>query len=221
MPQAQQELVLSGAADSEGGGIVTPALRRYFDRGTESDGLTHVMYADLKASLPDDLLAMTDRMSMAASIECRAPLVDYELVELASRIPSSFKVRGFTLKYLMKKAVAPWLPKEILLRKKRGFGAPIGAWLRKDLNAMVSDLLSEDQVRRRGLFHWPAIQKLLLDHAVERRDCTDHIFALVVLELWCRIFLDGNHRGGRPGYSGSGMHNSSSHSLKESRAYVG
>jgi len=142
--------------------------------------------------LPDDLLAMTDRMSMAASIECRAPLVDYELVELMARMPSSLKVRGFTLKYLMKKAVAPWLPREILARKKRGFGAPMGAWLRKDLQPMVSELLSEDQIRRRGLFHWPAIQRLISDHAAERADHTDHLLALVMLELWCRIILDSN-----------------------------
>jgi len=131
-------------------------------------------------------------MSMAASIECRAPLVDFELVELMARMPSSYKVRGFTLKYLMKKAVAPWLPREILERKKRGFGAPIGAWLRKDLQPMVSELLSEDQIRHRGLFHWPVIERLISDHAAERADHTDHLLALVMLELWCQIVLDGN-----------------------------
>ncbi len=129
---------------------------------------------------------------MAASIECRAPLVDYELVEMMARMPSPFKVRGFTLKYLMKKAVAPWLPREILGRKKRGFGAPIGAWLRKDLQPMVSELLSEDQIRRRGLLYWPAVQRLISDHSAERSDHTDHLLALVMLELWCQIVLDGN-----------------------------
>jgi len=129
---------------------------------------------------------------MAASIECRAPLVDYELVELMSRMPSSLKVHGLRLKYLMKKAVAPWLPREILTRKKRGFGAPIGAWLRKDLQTLISELLSEDQVRRRGLFRWPAIQNLIADHVAERSDHTDHLLALIMLELWCQIVLDGN-----------------------------
>jgi asparagine synthase (glutamine-hydrolysing) len=131
-------------------------------------------------------------MSMAASIECRAPLVDYELVELMSRVPSSLKVHGFSMKYLMKKAVAPWLPREILERKKRGFGAPIGAWLRKDLQPLVSELLSKEQVLRRGLFHWPAIEQLISDHAAERCDHTDHLLALIMLELWCRIILDGS-----------------------------
>ena len=96
------------------------------------------------------------------------------------------------MKYLMKKAVAPWLPREILERKKRGFGAPMGAWLRKDLQPMVAELLSEEQIRRRGLFHWPAIQRLISDHAAERSDHSDHLLALVMLELWCQIVLDGN-----------------------------
>jgi asparagine synthase (glutamine-hydrolysing) len=117
--------------------------------------------------------------------------VDYELVELLARMPSSLKVRGLTMKYLMKKAVAPWLPGEILQRKKRGFGAPMGAWLRKDIRPLVSELLSEEQVRRRGLFHWPAIERLISEHAAERTDHTDHLLALIMLELWCQIVLDG------------------------------
>jgi asparagine synthase (glutamine-hydrolysing) len=154
--------------------------------------LRRIIYADLKTSLPDDLLALTDRMSMAASIECRAPLVDGELVELASRMPSSMKVRGLTLKYLLKKAIAPWMPAEILKRKKRGFGAPIGAWMRKELQPLISELLSENQVRRRGLFEWPAVASLLQAHQQQRNDYTDQIFGLIMLELWCRTFLDGN-----------------------------
>ena len=192
-PQVQQELLHQRAgADSDGSQLAAKALRASFARCTDADSLNRILYTDLKTSLPDDLLAMTDRMSMAASIECRAPLVDYELVELASRMPSSLKVRGFTMKYLMKKAVAPWLPREILERKKRGFGAPIGAWLRKDLQPMVAELLSEEQTRRRGLFHWPAIQRLIADHAAERSDHSDHLLALVMLELWCQIVLDGS-----------------------------
>src|SRR2546422_2648723 len=191
-PQVQQELLQGGGSDSNNSDLAATALQEAFARCTDSDSLNRILYADLKTSLPDDLLAMTDRMSMGASIECRAPLVDYELVELMARMPSSLKVRGFTMKYLMKKVVAPWLPREILERKERGFGAPIGAWLRKDLQPMISELLSEDQIRRRGIFHWPAIQRLIADHAAERSDHTDHLLSLVMLELWCQIVLDGN-----------------------------
>jgi len=192
-PHVQHDLLknkLSG--NSDGADSAAAALQDYFRRAAHADSLNRIIYADLKTSLADDLLALTDRMSMAASIECRAPLVDFELIDLASRMPSSLKVRGFAMKYLLKKAVAPWLPREILARKKRGFGAPVGAWLKKDLQSIVGDLLSEEQVRRRGLFHWPAIQCLIADHSAERRDYTDQLLALVMLELWCRIYLDGN-----------------------------
>jgi asparagine synthase (glutamine-hydrolysing) len=172
-------------------GCASEALQKYFALFAGPDTLNQTICVDLKTSLPDDLLALTDRMSMAASIECRAPLVDFELIELAGRLPSSLKVHNLKLKYLFKKAVAPWLPAEIIKRKKRGFGAPVGAWLRKELRPLVNDCLSREQVERRGLFQWHVIQKMLAAHQNEQSDYTDHIFALLMLEIWCRKFLDG------------------------------
>ena len=191
-PETQKNLLCAHAfSESNGHGPAAEALQRCFTRAGGTDDLNRIIYADLKTSLPDDLLALTDRMSMAASIECRAPLVDHELVELASRMPSSLKVRGLTLKYLLKKVIAPWVPREVIERKKRGFGAPVSAWLRNELQPLVNELLSEDQVRRRGLFQWPAIRSILASHQERRSDHTDHIFALLALETWCRIYLDG------------------------------
>jgi len=191
-PQAQADLLTADSKRaSNESGSVSEALRRYFSECNGSDPLSRAIFVDLKTSLPDDLLALTDRMSMAASIECRAPLVDFELVELACRIPSHFKVRGLKMKYLLKKAVAPWLPRQIIERKKRGFGAPVGGWLRKELQPLLNELLSEQQVRRRGLFQWPAIRELISAHEAQRSDHTDHLFALIALEFWCRAYLDG------------------------------
>lgn len=167
-------------------------LKSYFEKCRGKDGLNRIMYADIKTSLTDDLLALTDKMSMAASIECRAPFVDQELVELAGRIPSNIKIRGMKMKHLLKKAVKPWLPKEILHRKKRGFGAPVGSWMRKDLQPLVDEMLSQIQVQKRGLFHWPVIQEIISAHKTQQSDHTDHLLALVSLEQWSRIFLDGN-----------------------------
>jgi asparagine synthase (glutamine-hydrolysing) len=190
-PQAQKDLLCPEARrNANGNDAASLTLQNYFARCAGDSNLQRIIYADLKTSLADDLLALTDRMSMAASIECRAPLVDYELVELATCMPSSLKVRGLTLKYILKKALAPWLPKEILQRKKRGFGAPVGAWLRKELQPLISALLSEERVRRRGLFQWSAIEGLLKAHLEQRQDCTDQIFGLIVLETWCRVYLD-------------------------------
>jgi asparagine synthase (glutamine-hydrolysing) len=187
---AQSEL-MRAHEQSDCNNAPTEALQRCFARCTDPDSLNRILYSDLKTSLPDDLLALTDRMSMAASVECRAPFVDYELIELASRIPSNGKVRGLTLKYLLKKAVEPWLPREVIKRKKRGFGAPVGSWLRRELQPLISELLSEEQILQRGLFHWPAVKKILRAHEEQRNDYTDHIFALIAFETWCRIYLDG------------------------------
>jgi asparagine synthase (glutamine-hydrolysing) len=168
-------------------------LEEYFRRCRNADSLNQLIYVDIKTSLAEDLLLLTDKMSMAASIECRAPFIDQELVELSARIPSDFKVRGLSMKYLLKKAVQPWLPSEILHRKKRGFGAPVGSWLRRDLEPLMQETLSETQVRKRGFFDWDAVQGIIESHRAQRNDHTDHLLALINLELWCRIFLDRNN----------------------------
>jgi asparagine synthase (glutamine-hydrolysing) len=191
-----QAALLAGDVTRNGG--AEGALPRYFAKAASTDTVNQIGYVDLKTSLADDLLLLTDKMTMAASIECRAPFIDHELVELSSRIPSDLKVRGLTLKYLLKQAVRPWLPREILARKKRGFGAPVGSWLRGDLDTLVQDTLSEDQVRRRGLLRWPVIRDVLARHRARQADYTDHLLALVNLELWCRLFLDGEDRAFRP-----------------------
>jgi len=190
-PEIRAQL-LNGNAGSTGVEAASLALRQCFERCAGTDGLSQIIYADIKTSLADDLLALTDKMSMAASIECRAPFMDHELVELTARMPSSLKVRGLTMKYLLKKVIEPWLPREIIHRKKRGFGAPVGSWLRGDLENLVDETLSESQVRRRGFFQWETVQSLITSHRRQQMDYTDGLLALICFELWCRIFLDGS-----------------------------
>lgn len=178
---------MNGAPTSE-------MLARYFRQVGTADYLNQMIYVDMKTSLADDLLALTDKMTMAKSIECRAPFMDHELIELTSRIPADLKIRGFTLKHLLKKVVAPWLPKEILHRRKRGFGAPIGSWLRSSLDGLVQEMLSESQVSKRGLFDGAVVRELIRAHRDRKSDHTDHLLALINLEIWCRLFLDGGDR---------------------------
>lgn len=185
------QLVNDRSKGATGSGGPSETLMRYFAKCAATDSLRRIMYVDIKTSLVDDLLLLTDKMTMAASIECRAPFVDAELVELASSIPTNLKVRGLSLKYLLKKAVAPWLPASILNRKKRGFGAPLGSWLRKDLKFLVHETLSPEQVRKRGVLNPSAVQEIISAHESQRQDHTDHLLALIGLELWSRIFLDG------------------------------
>jgi len=156
----------------------------------DADGLRKLLEVDFATQLPDDLLLLTDKMSMATSLECRVPLLDLQLVELAARMPSSLKIRGGELKYVMKKALQDVLPSNILRRPKRGFGAPMGAWLKNELKPLLASVLSRESVERRGLFAWPAVERLAQLHAAGRADHTDHLLALMNLELWCRIYLD-------------------------------
>src|SRR5213076_1843442 len=108
-----------------------------FDNADSSDPLNRMLVVDAETQLPDDLLMLTDKMTMATSLECRVPLLDHELVELAAQIPASIKVAGGELKALMKKALADVLPAEVLHRPKRGFGAPMGAWMKGALAELV------------------------------------------------------------------------------------
>ena len=182
-------------------------MQRYFQQCVGAENLNRFIYVDLKTSLADDLLALTDKMTMAMSLECRAPFMDHELVELAARMPAHFKVHGFTMKYILKKAVKPWLPAEILNRKKRGFGAPMGAWLRRDLKLLVQETLSERQVRKRGLFRWPVVKQLIQKHDSQEGDYTDHLLALINLELWFRQFMDRSvHQQGNDDMSSQVVH---------------
>jgi asparagine synthase (glutamine-hydrolysing) len=148
--------------------------------------------ADLHTQLPDDLLLLTDKMTMATSLECRVPLLDTQLVELAARMPSRLKVCGRELKHVMKRALVGVLPEEILHRKKRGFGAPMGAWLKRELRPLLGTVLSRAAVERRGLFAWQTVAETIALHESNRADHTDHLLALLNLELWCRMYLDGD-----------------------------
>jgi asparagine synthase (glutamine-hydrolysing) len=176
-------------------------LEQYFSQCSRAETLHQSMYVDIKTSLPDDLLLLTDKMTMAASIECRAPLLDHELIELTARMPARLKVNGFTLKYLFKRAASKWLPPEIVHRSKRGFGAPVGSWFRNQLKPLIEDCLHPDQVSKRGFFDPTTVARIIAWHRDRAADHTDHLLALTSFELWCRIFLDNNGDNAIPAWS--------------------
>lgn len=166
------------------------AIQRAFS-SADGDALRRLSSVDLATQLPGDLLMLTDKMSMATSLECRVPLLDHRVVELAARMPSRFKIRGRELKYILKRALGGLLPDEILYRKKRGFGAPMGAWLKHELSPVLRTILSPEAIGRRGIFDWDAVSETINRHETNQADQTDHLMALLSFELWCRMYLDG------------------------------
>lgn len=167
------------------------ALDRAFERAEGRDLLRQLFDVDSQTQLPDDLLLLTDKMTMATSLECRVPILDHELVETAARIPAGLRIKNGELKHLMKAAVRGLLPDSIIDRKKRGFGAPMGAWLKQELAGLLGHLVNERSVAQRGWLDWPVVERLIDDHRSSRVDYTDLLIALVNLEVFARIFLDG------------------------------
>jgi asparagine synthase (glutamine-hydrolysing) len=166
-------------------------LARGFAQSRSQDPLRRLMDVDLATQLPEDLLMLTDKMSMAVSLECRVPLLDQRLVKLAAGMPAGLRIRGGELKYVMKKAMQGIVPDQIINRAKRGFGAPIGAWFKAELAGFLREILSEATLTRRGLLDPQAVARLIREHESQEADRTDHLLALVNLEIWCRMYLDG------------------------------
>jgi len=157
-----------------------------------SDSLYKLFRTDLDTQLPDDLLMLTDKMSMATSLECRVPLLDKELVELSAKMPGQYKIKGRELKYILKKALENDLPREILYRKKRGFGAPMGAWIKGELSKLTDELLSEEAIESRGILEYSEVLRIIREHNNNINDYTDLILAIINFEIWARLYIDGN-----------------------------
>lgn len=167
------------------------SLKAYFDQCADQDAITQMLWVDLLTYLPDDILVKVDRMSMAVSLETRAPLLDHKLIEYLANVPTSLKLKGFTTKYLLKKLSAPFLPPHIINRPKQGFVVPIAAWFKGDMRDYVQDVLCSPIAAQRGYFRPERVRQLIDDHQRGRRDHSQELWALLMFELWCGRFLDG------------------------------
>jgi asparagine synthase (glutamine-hydrolysing) len=162
----------------------------YFDDCDSSDLLDKLLHFDLKTSLPEQLLMLTDKMSMAASLEARVPYLDHRLVEFAARIPERLKIKGFQLRYIQKDAFRGRFPNYVFKQKKKGFGAPIGSWLRHELKEMMFDLLNEESLNKQGLFSAKVVQQIITEHFSLRYDHTDRLLALLTFQLWHKEYIE-------------------------------
>ena len=129
-------------------------------------------------------------MSMAAGVEVRVPFLDLDLVEHAARIPLALKQRGRVGKWVLKKAMEPYLPHDVIYRPKSGFGAPLRRWMRHELRPLLGDLLSADSLKRRGLFEPAAVHRLIAQNDSGQVDAAYTLLSLLSIEIWCRAYLD-------------------------------
>lgn len=166
------------------------AFARHFERVRDADPLNQVLYVDLKTWLPNDILVKVDRMSMASSLEVRAPLLDHKVIEFAARVPVDLKYRGWTSKYLLKRHLEGRVPREVIHRRKQGFDIPLATWLRGELRPMAEDLLFSPRALGRGYFRADALRRSWRGHQQGTRDTSRELWACMVLELWHRTFVD-------------------------------
>ncbi|MCH2172291.1 asparagine synthase (glutamine-hydrolyzing) [Myxococcota bacterium] len=152
--------------------------------------LNRMLYLESRFFLADHNLNYVDKVSMASGVEVRVPMIDPELTRLAARLPIQFKQRGSIGKWILRKAMEPYLPKQVIYRPKTGFGAPLRRWLHHDLRELLEELLSDRSLRDRGLFNPAGVRNLIELDRKRQIDASYSIFSILCIELWCRMFLD-------------------------------
>jgi len=187
---------LLAPAHRDSSGTIDPyaaqhALLRTTDAGST---LNQLLYVDLFTYL-HELLMKQDQMSMAASIESRVPFLDHPLVEFTATLPERLKLRGRTTKYILREAMRDYLPAEILSRGKMGFPVPVGRWFREAHRGILEEFVLGERAASRNLFDTAYVRLLVNEHAEGMRDHTERLWALVNVEIWHRIFIDGEAPG--------------------------
>jgi asparagine synthase (glutamine-hydrolysing) len=186
---------------SENEKVLSPGIHAHFNRDRlveeiflyekecpYKDPLTKLQYLDLRLYLQESILVKVDRASMACSLEVRAPFLDHELVEFIMGLPSRWKLKGLTSKYILKKVMGSWLPDEVIHRPKKGFGIPIAKWVKGPLKELFGDLLSPERIRREGFLNPEYVDGLLQDHLLKKRDNRKQLWTILVWELWVQRY---------------------------------
>lgn len=155
-----------------------------YRKADTGDHLSRILYTDIKTYLPGDILVKVDRMSMANSLETRAPLLDYRVVEYAAAIPSSLKLHGKDKKHILKKAFSPMLPDDILYRKKMGFSVPLAQWLREEIRPLAAQVFESNSGALAQCFHMDRVRQLWAQHLSGDGRYTQELWSMVVFELW-------------------------------------
>lgn len=162
----------------------------YFNCRYPDDLINKICFTDVNMFMTNHNLTYTDRSSMAASVEVRVPYIDKKMVEFAMQIRGKYKFANKETKYILKKSAEKWLPGEIIYRPKAAFGAPIRSWISNDLKEMVDDLLSENTIKKRGLFDYTTVKKMIEQDRKGKNDYAYQIYQLLTIEIWMQQFYD-------------------------------
>ena len=160
------------------------------DIPNEKNLLNKMLYWEMKYFLTDHNLNYTDKLSMACGVEVRVPYLDLDLVNFSTKISPKLKLQRGTTKYILKKMAEKYLPKEVIYRKKSGFGGPVREWVKNDLNDMINDYLSPNKIKERGIFDHLKVQNLISQNKNGKIDASYNIWCLLSIESWLRQFYD-------------------------------
>jgi asparagine synthase (glutamine-hydrolysing) len=188
-PEQKLQIYTDDLCEQVGGIDSYQLIDRAFAASRAPSWAGRIMDVDIHTYLPGDILVKLDIASMAWSLEARCPFLDHHLMEWAAQLPAQLKVRRGTTKFLLKKAMEPWLPRELLTRRKQGFGVPMAAWLRTGFRDLARDVLTDATARSRGLFRPEAVATMLAEHD-EGHDHARLLWALIQFELWHRAYVD-------------------------------
>ncbi len=189
-PQEKRELCSPNFKEMLGEKDSLQPLAGYFNKPCENGDLNRLQYFDVKTYLQDDLLVKTDRASMFNSLEVRVPYLDHNIAEFVFSLPTNLRLHNFQTKYILKKAVSNIVPRRIINRAKKGFGIPVGFWLKNELRPVVLEALRKDKIEKEGLFNYEAIEGLLRQHTTNRADNRKKIWTLVMFELWLNNYFN-------------------------------
>lgn len=164
-------------------------FRGVFENLPSFDAVNGELYLDLKTYLADDIMVKVDRMSMAASLEAREPLLDHKLVEYVFGLPGELKLHGLTTKWIFKKTMERLLPKENICRPKEGFSIPIKHWLRRELKDLMLDYLNERRIKEEGYFQFDSVKAMIDSHLDGRKNYSHQLWALLLFEIWKENYL--------------------------------
>jgi asparagine synthase (glutamine-hydrolysing) len=190
-PEAKERLFTEDAKSRIEDYASIDKILTHFEATNSDELVDRMLHTDLMTRVPDHNLVIGDRMSMAHSLEVRAPFVDYQVVEFAARLPGNLKLKNGRLKYILRKVAARYIPHEVVKKPKQGFGFPLGAWMRTDLAGVLKQLLGNSRFAELGIFHQDQINVVMNEHIDGKADHSYRLWILLNLELLQRLYFEG------------------------------